>query len=122
VTITVIILEPYAGGTYIHFYMYPSPIYTHTGVGQGIRRSLFSIAAILGPLWAGGAVAFDTYYVLLGVPLGLLLLLMVWVHVHCSCGMVLSLTADVFLLPLQILIALSFSRLKERRQSSLFLS
>ena len=63
----------------------------HTGVGQGIQRSLISIAAILGPLWAGGAVALDTYYALLGVPLGLLLLVTVWVHVHCSCGMVQSL-------------------------------
>lgn len=42
------------------------------GIGQGIRRSVFSIAAILGPLWAGGALAFDTYYILLGVPLSLL--------------------------------------------------
>ena len=43
------------------------------GVGQGLRRSVFSVAAILGPLWAGGALAFDTYYILLGVPLTLLI-------------------------------------------------
>ena len=46
------------------------------GFGQGIRRSLFSVAAILGPLWAGGSVNIS-YYVLMGVPLGLLLLVLV---------------------------------------------
>ena len=55
------------------------------GVGQGIRRSIFSISAILGPLWAGGAVAFDTYYILFGVPLGLLVLVMVGLR-HCVGG------------------------------------
>lgn len=42
-----------------------------------MRRSFFSIAAILGPLWTGGALAFDNYYTLLGVPLGLLLITVV---------------------------------------------
>ena len=48
-----------------------------TGFGQGVRRSIFSIAAILGPLWAGGTVGLSTYYILLGVPLGLLVGIMV---------------------------------------------
>ena len=43
-----------------------------TGFGQGIRRSVFSTAAILGPLWAGSTVSLS-YYVLLAVPCGLLL-------------------------------------------------
>lgn len=51
------------------------------GFGQGIRKSTFSLAAILGPLWAGGAGAkgalFSHYYVLFGVPCGLLLLVVV---------------------------------------------
>lgn len=47
------------------------------GIGQGLRRSVFSLAAILGPLWAGGALAFTTYYILLGVPLALLTFLTV---------------------------------------------
>ncbi len=38
---------------------------------------MISVAAILGPLWAGGALAFDNYYVLLAVPLGLLGIAMV---------------------------------------------
>ena len=49
----------------------------HSGTGQGIRRSVFSIAAILGPLWAGGALAFNGYFILLGVPLGLVVFIMV---------------------------------------------
>ena len=49
----------------------------HSGFGQGVRRSVLSIAAILGPLWAGGGFAFDNYYILLTVPFGLLLLLLV---------------------------------------------
>ena len=47
------------------------------GIGQGFRRSMFSVAAILGPLWAGSALAFRTYYVLLGVPVALLAFVMV---------------------------------------------
>ena len=46
------------------------------GFGQGFRRSTFSFASILGPLWAGGAGArgalFPNYYGLLGVSCGLL--------------------------------------------------
>ena len=41
-----------------------------TGFGQGLRRSTGSVAAILGPLWAGAAL--HLYHVLLGVPLGIL--------------------------------------------------
>jgi len=53
-------------------------IFSSTGFGQGIRRSVFSIAAILGPLWAGGTVAIgNSYYVLLGVPCGLLVFITV---------------------------------------------
>ncbi len=48
-----------------------------SGFGQGIRRSTFSLAAILGPLWAGGSGTkgdlFSNYYVWLAVPCGLLL-------------------------------------------------
>ena len=49
----------------------------YIGFGQGIRRSVFSVAAILGPLWAGGSLVFSTYYILLGVPCGLLLFILV---------------------------------------------
>lgn len=59
----------------IHIYGH---IFSSTGFGQGIRRSVFSIAAILGPLWAGGTVAIgNSYYVLLGVPCGLLVFITV---------------------------------------------
>ena len=40
------------------------------GFGQGVRRSVGSIAAILGPLWAGASL--HLYHVLLGVHLGIL--------------------------------------------------
>ncbi len=54
-----------------------------TGFGQGFRRSCFSVGAILGPLWAGGAVSFGkTYYVLLGVPAGLYMMMLV--SVECT--------------------------------------
>ncbi len=46
------------------------------GFGQGVRRSLFSVAAILGPLWAGGSVTIS-YYILMGVPLGMLVIVLV---------------------------------------------
>jgi len=46
------------------------------GFGQGFRRSVFAIAAILGPIWVGGAVSIS-YYLLLGVPFGLLLCIVV---------------------------------------------
>ena len=49
-----------------------------TGFGQGVRRSTASIAAILGPLWAGASL--HQYYLLLGVPLGILTGLMVSTH------------------------------------------
>ena len=51
-----------------------------SGFGQGIRRSVFSTAAILGPLWAGGTVSFS-YYILLGVPCGLLVFVTVCMYV-----------------------------------------
>lgn len=57
------------------------------GFGQGIRRSIFSLAAIMGPLWAGGSAVnsenealFSNYYVLFGVPCGLLLLVLVSIY------------------------------------------
>ena len=49
------------------------PSYTPAGIGQGLRRSILSTAAILGPLWAGGALGLSTYYILLAVPLALLI-------------------------------------------------
>ena len=49
-----------------------------TGFGQGLRRSTGSVAAILGPLWAGATL--HIYHVMLGVPLGIL----VGVMVSCS--------------------------------------
>ncbi len=42
-----------------------------------MRRSVFSVAAILGPLWAGGALSFDNYYTLLGVELAMVVFVMV---------------------------------------------
>ena len=48
------------------------------GFGQGVRRSTGSIAAILGPLWAGASL--HLYQVLLGVHLGILTGLMVSTH------------------------------------------
>ena len=44
--------------------------YLTPGVGQGIQWSVGAIAAILGPLWAGATL--HMYYVLMGVPLGIL--------------------------------------------------
>ena len=46
------------------------------GFGQGFRRSVFAVAAILGPLWVGGSFRIS-WYLLFGVPLGLLVVLMV---------------------------------------------
>ncbi|XP_064404675.1 uncharacterized protein LOC135349939 [Halichondria panicea] len=52
------------------------------GFGQGFRRSCFSVGAILGALWAGGAGSFgSTYYVLLGVPAALYVLMLFMVLV-----------------------------------------
>ena len=51
--------------------LYPSHV--RAGIGQGLRRSILSTAAILGPLWAGGALGLSTYYILLAVPLALLI-------------------------------------------------
>jgi ceroid-lipofuscinosis MFS transporter 7 len=56
-------------GASLYSKLLPMPV---QGIGQGFRRSMFSVAAILGPLWAGSALAFRTYYVLLGVPVALL--------------------------------------------------
>lgn len=42
------------------------------GFGQGVRRSVFSIAYIMGPLWSGGTVGLGSYYLLLAVPCGLM--------------------------------------------------
>ena len=47
-----------------------------TGFGQGFRRSCFSVGAILGALWAGGAGSLY-YYVLLGVPAAMYVLMLV---------------------------------------------
>jgi ceroid-lipofuscinosis MFS transporter 7 len=63
-------------GASLYSKLLPMPV---QGIGQGFRRSMFSVAAILGPLWAGSALAFQTYYVLLGVPVALLAFVMVLV-------------------------------------------
>lgn len=81
----------------------------HIGIGQGLRRSVFSVAAILGPLWAGGAVAFSTYYVLLAVPLALIIFITV------GPKLLLFLAIYSCLSLLQVLVSLSFVRLKEPR-------
>ena len=48
------------------------------GFGQGVRRSVESLAAIMGPLWAGAAFEFSTtYYPFYGVQIGVLLMVMV---------------------------------------------
>ena len=49
------------------------------GFGQGFRRSVFAVAAILGPLWVGGSFRISCY-LLFGVPLGLLVVIMVRFH------------------------------------------
>ena len=83
------------------------------GFGQGIRRSVFSTAAILGPLWAGGTVSFS-YYVLLGVPCGLLLFVTVCLNTVTVHFPMLDLNFQIlFSPPLQLLLLLSFSKLKE---------
>lgn len=52
--------------------------WTTTGFGQGVRRSVASVASIMGPLWAGAAMnGMTTYYLFYGVPLGLLILIIV---------------------------------------------
>ena len=53
---------------------------TILGFGQGVQQSTGSVAAILGPLWAGASL--HLYYLLLGVPLGILTGLMV-----STCGL-----------------------------------
>lgn len=74
------------------------------GFGQGIRRSILSVAAILGPLWAGGSVAFSNYYVLFGVLCGLLVFTLVsWIRIT---------TNQYYFFILQALIILSFSQLR----------
>lgn len=55
----------------------------HAGFGQGIRRSVFSTAAILGPLWAGSSGTVN-YYILLGTPFGLILLVTVGYDLQIS--------------------------------------
>ena len=63
------------------------------GIGQGIRRSIFSLSSIMGPLWAGAGLTLDTYYVVVSVPLGLLVLAMVRVCVCvCACASVIHLS------------------------------
>ena len=50
------------------------------GFGQGVRRSVGSISAIMGPLWAGAAfelVHDYHYYPFFGVPLALTILILV---------------------------------------------
>ena len=59
------------------------------GIGQGIRRSIFSLSSIMGPLWAGAGLTLDTYYILLSVPLGLLVLATVRVFV-CDASIILK--------------------------------
>ena len=44
----------------------------YIGFGQGLRRSVGSLAAIIGPLWVGSTVSFGNYYLMYGVPSGLL--------------------------------------------------
>ena len=56
-----------------------------TGFGQGVRKSMFSVAAIMGPLWAGGSVSIS-YYILLGVPLALLGIVMVSMYISSHGG------------------------------------
>ena len=87
------------------------PVRIPTGIGQGLRRSIFSIAAILGPLWAGGALDLGTYYILLAVPLALL----IFVTVSYIAIPVVFVNELLYILfsHSQILVMLSFVRLKE---------
>ena len=48
------------------------------GFGQGVRRSVGSLSAILGPLWAGSAFdIMDSLYLFYSVPLAFLVLIIV---------------------------------------------
>ena len=63
--------------TYIHTYIH---IYISTGFGQGVRRSVASLSAIMGPLWAGAAFEMAPdfkFYPFYGVPLLLMVLILV---------------------------------------------
>ena len=80
-----------------------------SGFGQGIRRSVFSTAAILGPLWAGGTVSFS-YYILLGVPCGLLLFVTVCMP-ECLNSMILVCIPNAYVFGLKFHSGLGFSPL-----------
>ena len=50
------------------------------GFGQGVRRSVGALAAIVGPLWSGASMEVVDeykYYPYFGVPLGLMVVIMV---------------------------------------------
>ena len=54
--------------------------YWYLGFGQGIRRSVASLACIMGPLWAGSGFELYyccNYYPFFGVPLVLLIIISV---------------------------------------------
>ena len=62
------------------------PLFSPLGFGQGVRRSMGSIAAILGPLWASSTFSINLY-ITFGVILALLLLVLVrhcLAHSHSS--------------------------------------
>ena len=63
---------------HIHLFLTLNMTLYILGFGQGVRRSVESLAAIMGPLWAGAAFEFSTsYYPFYGVQIGVLLMVMV---------------------------------------------
>ena len=62
-------------------------LFSPLGFGQGVRRSVGSIAAILGPLWAASTFSINLY-ITFGVILGLLLLVLVRPGVHTRTDLI----------------------------------
>ena len=77
----------------------------------------------MGPVWAGGALAFKTFYILLSVPLGLLLFVAVsnkkpYSSLHCFVGVNYLVVDSILFSSLQVLVILSFKRLKEPKSTT----